>query len=63
VRVAGLEDFPAVAALTAAVYIGEGYSRAEVEPSLRDVAAPAGETHLLIAADSATATFSAPFRS
>lgn len=45
------DEHEAVAALTVAVYRGEGYSSAEYEPSLRDVGSRAGTATVLVALD------------
>jgi ribosomal protein S18 acetylase RimI-like enzyme len=44
-------EHAAVAALTAAVYRGEGYSGADYEPALRDVASRAASATVLVALD------------
>jgi ribosomal protein S18 acetylase RimI-like enzyme len=49
VRVPRPEDYAAVAELTAQVYRGEGYSSAEYEPALRDVASRAASATVLVA--------------
>lgn len=49
VRQAQPEEFAAVADLTAAVYRGEGFSSADYEPALRDVASRAASATVLVA--------------
>ena len=46
------DEVAAVADLTAAVYRGEGYSSADYEPSLRDVASRVDSAAVLVAVDS-----------
>jgi GNAT superfamily N-acetyltransferase len=43
------EDFPAIADLTAGVYLAEGFAPAEYVPALRDVAGRAAHARLLVA--------------
>lgn len=54
IRLAGLADFDAIAELTARVYIDEGFSPESAESILRDVAARATGTTLLVAIDDAS---------
>ena len=54
VRLARPEEYDAVADLTIDGYIGEGYTPREREPGLRDVAARAATSELLIAIDEAS---------
>lgn len=51
VRPADPADHPAIAELTAGVYVGEGFSGADYEPALRDVAGRAGSASVLVAVD------------
>lgn len=54
VRPAKPEEYDAVADLTIDVYVGEGYTPREREPGLRDIAARAATSELLIAIDEAS---------
>jgi ribosomal protein S18 acetylase RimI-like enzyme len=51
VRPAGPAEHAAVAELTARVYRGEGYSSADYEPALRDVASRAASATVLVAVE------------
>ena len=53
VRRATPDDHAAVAELTASVYRGEGFSSADYEPQLRDVASRAATATVLVAEDGA----------
>lgn len=49
VREATPADYPAIAALTAAVYVGEGFSPPTADAALRDIETRANATTLLVA--------------